>query len=141
MKLTTPYPLRLGTVSHIGIAALGAVGIAALYVLDPRVPGNYPVCPFLSFTGCYCPGCGTLRALHRLLHADVVGALGYNPLTVLSLPFIVYSITTSALREVHVPVPRPAFIHPQWIWVLLVGIVVFWVLRNVPVAPFSMLAP
>ena len=120
---------------------MSALGIAVLYVIDPRVPGNYPVCPFLSLTGCYCPGCGTLRAMYQLMHADVVGALSYNPLTVLSLPFIIYSFTTSALRKVHAPAPRPAFMHPRWIWVLLVGIVLFWVLRNVPVAPFTALAP
>ena len=141
MELTTRYPLRLGSVTHVGIAALSSFGIAVLYVIDPRVPGNYPVCPFLSLTGCYCPGCGTLRALYQLMHADVVGALGYNPLAVLSLPFIIYSLTTSALRKVRAPAPRPAFIHPRWIWVLLVGIVVFWVLRNVPVAPFTALVP
>ena len=120
---------------------LGALGVAVLYVLDPRVPGNYPVCPFLSLTGCYCPGCGTLRALHRLLYGDITGALGYNPLTVLALPFVGYSLLTGALRAFQWPAPRPSFVHPRWIWALLAGVVLFWVLRNVPVTPFSMLAP
>ena len=139
--MTTPYPLRFGAVSHIGIAVLSTLGIVVLYVLDPRVPGNYPVCPFYALTGCYCPGCGTLRALYQLLHADVAGALGYNPLTVLSLPFIVYSLAAGALRAFRLPAPGPVFVHSRWIWALLAGIVMFWALRNVPVAPLTYLAP
>lgn len=139
--MTIPYPLRFGAVSHLGIAALSACGIAVLYVYDPRVPGNYPICPFFALTGCYCPGCGTLRALHGLLRGDVASALGYNPLTVLALPFIVYSCAAGALRALRLPVPGPVFVHSRWIWALLVGIVVFWALRNVPVAPLTYLAP
>ena len=63
------------------LALLAAVGMGLVYFVDPRPAGNYPPCLFLYFTGCYCPGCGTLRALHRLLHGDLLGALGYNPLT------------------------------------------------------------
>ncbi len=139
--VTAPYPLHSKAVLYIGAGALSAVGIAVLYVFDPRVPGNYPVCPFLSLTGCYCPGCGTLRALHRLLHGDVASALGYNPLTVLLVPFLAYSFLTSALRAFHLPAPRQTFVHPRWIWALLVGLIVFWALRNLPVAPFTVLAP
>ena len=71
----------------------GLAGIAFLYLPSiPGIRGIFPACPFLSLTGCYCPGCGTLRALHTLLRGDVAGAIGYNVLTVLSLPFIAYSL-------------------------------------------------
>jgi hypothetical protein len=33
------------------------------------------------------------------------------------------------------------FIPHQWIWALLVGVVAFWVLRNVPIDPLTVLAP
>jgi len=135
------YPIRAPYISYLVLAALGACGVAVLYVLDPRVPGNYPVCPFLAFTGCYCPGCGTLRALHRLLYGDFTGALGYNSLTVLSLPFLTYSLVAGALKSFQLPAPRRFFVPPHCIWALLAGVILFWVLRNVPVAPFSMLAP
>ncbi len=133
---------RLSTrAAYVGLALLGAIALAALYVFDPRNPGGYPVCPFLGLTGYHCPGCGTLRALHQLLHGNVLGALGYNPLTLLSLPFIAYSLAVGAMRAFRVSVPRPVFVPHQLIWALFVGIVAFWVLRNVPVEPFSVLAP
>ncbi len=127
--------------AYAGLAILGAAGIAFLYAFDPRNPGIFPACPFLSLTGCYCPGCGTLRALHVLLRGDVASALGYNILTVLSLPFIAYSYGAGAMRAFGLKAPRPVFVHPRWIWALLAAVVAFWVLRNVPLAPLAVLAP
>ena len=127
--------------AYAGLALLGAAGLAFLYFFDPRVSGLYPVCPFLGLTGCYCPGCGTLRALHLLLRGDVAGALGYNVVTVLSLPFIAYSYATGAMRAFGLRAPRPVFVHPRWIWALLAAVIAFWVLRNVPFTPLTVLAP
>ena len=101
----------------------------------------FPTCPFLSLTGCYCPGCGTLRALYVLLHGDVIGALGYNVLAVLSLPFIAYSYGSGAMRAFGLRAPRPAFVHPYLIWALLLAIVAYWITRNLPFVPLNVLAP
>ncbi len=127
--------------AYAGLAILGAAGIALLYAFDPRNPGLFPACPFLGLTGCYCPGCGTLRALHMLLRGDVTAALGYNAVTVLSLPFIAYSLGAGAMRAFGLKAPRRVFLHPGWIWALLAGVVAFWVLRNLPLTPLAMLAP
>ena len=127
--------------TYVGLALLGLAGLAVLYAVDPRNPGSYPVCPFLGLTGCYCPGCGTLRALHRLMFGDIAGALGYNPLTVMSLPLVAYSLAAGALRAFDLPAPRPLFLRSRWIWALLAGVVAFWALRNLPVGPLTALAP
>ena len=126
---------------YVGLALLAVLGLAVLYNFDPRNPGTYPVCPFLGLTGCYCPGCGTLRSLHQLLHGNFVSAFGYNPLAVLALPFIVYSYVTGAARAFRIPAPRPVFVHHFWIWTLLVGVIAFWILRNIAVEPLTVLAP
>ena len=126
---------------YLGLALLGSVCVAVLYALDPRETGNYPVCVFLTLTGCYCPGCGTLRALHRLLYGDFVTALGYNSLVVLSLPVIAYSYATGALRACGMRAPRPISVHAWWTWALLAGAAAFWVLRNLPIDPLTALAP
>ena len=128
-------------VGYVAIIALGFAGVAVLYTFDPRNPGTYPICPFLGLTGYHCPGCGTLRALHQLLHGNVIAALGYNPLTVLSLPFIAYSLADGAMRGFRVKGLPRIFIPHQYIWALFVGIVAFWLLRNVPIEPLTVLAP
>ena len=126
---------------YLVFAAVGIVGALVLYNVDPRNPSSYPVCPFLGLTGCYCPGCGTLRALHQLLHGNLLTAMGYNPLAVLSLPFIAYSLAASALRAFPLPAPKPVFMPSKLIWGLFAAVIAFWALRNVPYEPFSLLAP
>ena len=123
------------------MAIAGLVGLVLLYNVDPRNPGSYPICPFLGLTGCFCPGCGTLRALHQLLHGNPIAAFGYNPFAVLSIPFIAYSYMTGALRTFALPAPAPVFVQSRWIWGLLAAVLAFWALRNVPFAPFTVLAP
>ena len=128
-------------VAYVGLALLGLASLAVLFAVDPRYPGSYPICPFLRLTGCYCPGCGTLRALHSLLYGDLAAAFGYNPLAILSLPFVTYSFATGMLRAFQVPVPRPVYLPSRLIWTLLAVVVTFWALRNVPAGPLAALAP
>ena len=125
----------------VGLALLSLSGAGMVYFVDPRVPGNYPTCPFLFVTGCYCPGCGTLRALATLMEGDLLGAMGYNALTVLSLP-ILAMLTFSALSGKGGRMPRMNVRVPHWAaWTLLAVILGFWALRNIPVEPFLTLAP
>lgn len=126
---------------HAALAGFGVVGLVAVYAFDPAKPGVYPVCPFFGLTGCHCPGCGTLRALHQLLHGDLISAAKYNLFVVLALPFIAYSFISGTLRAFQLPAPTPIYVPHQVIWALLMAILTFWVLRNVPVGPFTVLAP
>ena len=131
----SPWP------SLAALSALAVAGLALLRMVDPRVPGNYPSCPFLFLTGCYCPGCGTLRALATLMEGDLRGAMGYNPLTVLSLP-ILAALTFSMVTGQTERLPRTGLrVPPLAAWSLLAVILAFWGLRNVPVEPFTVLAP
>ena len=124
-----------------GLLPIALAGAGILYVFDPAQPDIFPTCPFLSLTGCYCPGCGTLRALHQLLNGNIVKALGYNVLTVAMLPFLAYSLGTAAGRRLGMRVPGVVLVDHRLIWALFAGIVLFWVARNVPMWPLTVLAP
>ena len=116
----------------IGIAALfAAVGMAIVFAVDPARAGLFPPCPLHRYTGLWCPGCGTTRALHQLLHGNVAAAFRFNPLAITLLPVIGYLCVR---REDNV-------LKPVWIWTLLGVVVAFGVLRNIPVYPFTLLAP
>jgi hypothetical protein len=109
-----------------------------LHMYDPAKSTLFPPCPFHALTGLHCPGCGTLRALHELLHGHPVTAFGLNPLTVLCLPVVGYIFLCKAVPGRRL---RSLSISAFWGWILLGAIAVFWIMRNVPAYPFSLLAP
>ena len=123
------------------LAAMSVAAAGGVYLFDPRDPGLYPVCPFFGLTGCYCPGCGTLRAVHQLMHGRVAAAFGYNLYAMLTLPVVGYSFTVGGLRAYGLPAPPRMFVPVSLIWMLMAAILAFWVLRNLPFPPFVLLAP
>ena len=115
-------------------AVTGAAAVAGvtLFAVDPNEPGHYPTCPFLLTTGYYCPGCGALRAVHDLLHGDLLGAIARNPLAVVALPYLLLAWLAWVLRISGRPTPRSTSL-PSWVlWVVLGAVITFGVLRNVP---------
>jgi hypothetical protein len=70
-----------------------------------------------------------------------MAAFGLNPLMVLSLPFVAYSFMSKIAREVRGCGLPTVFVPSGWIWALFVLVISFWILRNIPVYPFSWLAP
>jgi len=123
----------------VAAAAGGAAGL--LVAVDPTEPGHYPTCPFLAVTGLYCPGCGTLRVVHQLLTGHPGAALGLNPLFVVALPFLLYAYLRWAGERV-AGVRLPAVNAPPWsVRLVPVLIIAFGVARNIPIDPFTALAP
>ena len=118
-----------------------SAGAIYLYSFNPVAAGIYPICPFHALTGLHCPGCGTVRALHQLLHGNVLAAMRLNSFAVIMLPPIAYWLVSSGLQFIgRKPLPSK-FIPAFWIWMLLAAILLYWVLRNIPYYPFSLLAP
>lgn len=117
------------------------IGLIYFYKYNPA-ESLYPPCPFYYITGLYCPGCGSSRAVHNLLHGRFLKALDLNPLMVLSIPFVLYLFISD--MEIHlgkkVIFKRPVFTHGVYI-IIMCLIIVYWVLRNIPFYPFTILAP
>jgi len=123
------------------IFASAVAGLVVLFLFDPAQSGVFPPCPLRFLTGWYCPGCGSLRALHQLLHGNLGAAWALNPLTVLLLPFVIYGVASHAFFEIHGQhLPRP-FLPAVWIRALCAVIILFGVARNLPFHPFDSLAP
>jgi hypothetical protein len=120
------------------VAASAAAALAWVGTVDPGEPGHYPTCPFLAVTGWFCPGCGSLRALHALAHGDLGAALARNPLMVLTVPVLLGWWVAWLVRSL---CGRPRrWAAPAWtIWAFLALVLAFTVARNLPGATF--LAP
>jgi hypothetical protein len=136
-SLAVGTPLwRWGPPAAVAAAAATVVGYVG--AVDPNQAGHYPTCPFLFLTGYYCPGCGSLRGIHALAHGDLMAAIDHNVLMVAALPYLVAGYL-GWLRRRGWDRPRTWLAPPWVIWALLVVVLAYWVLRNVPA--FSWLAP
>jgi hypothetical protein len=114
----------------IALVAGAVAAVAGLYFIDPSATAVVPPCPFHYLTGLYCPGCGSMRGIHQLLHGHLAAALRLNPLMVASLPVMALLLL------------RPSLARRPWVaWGAFVVIMAFWILRNVPAWPFIYLAP
>lgn len=133
----TPRARTALTTAGLLLAVLGA---GLLYAFDPSGPGSlFPPCPLFALTGLLCPGCGTTRALHALVHADLARAMAMNPLMVVSIPAVaLMGWDALGFRLAPLNLWARALARPApWGAVL----VVYGVLRNLPWPPFAWLAP
>lgn len=120
---------RLRGPALLGVGAAAVIALAG--IVDPNEPGHYPTCPFLATTGFYCPGCGTLRAVHALVRGDLSTALARNPAAVLAL--VVGTILWARAIGLELRGRSSTLPWPRWIqWALPIVVAGYWVLRNVP---------
>lgn len=122
------------------MGALAAGACAVIWVADPTTPGGFlPVCPTKALLGIDCPGCGTLRMIYSLLHFDFLSALQFNALGVVALAFlfVAYGMWTYG-RAVGRKIS--SWQNHRWAaTVTMVLVVVWFVVRNLPFAPFTAL--
>ena len=125
------------------VALAGAAGAAillALWIHPPGADGSYwPACPFHALTGLFCPGCGSTRALHALLHGELAVAWSMNPLLMLLLPVLPLMAARAAGWQSGRIARAVASLGDARPWAVLV--VGYFILRNIPAWPFEALAP
>jgi hypothetical protein len=121
--------MRRWLVIILVLAALLVMGVI-YFALDPSTSGLFPRCTFLSLTGYKCPGCGSQRAIHALLHGDVACAFRYNALLLVAIPWIALCLFAESQR-VRNPRIYARLNAPLLIWLLLAMVLLWWLLRNI----------
>ena len=80
------------------IILLGLI-LIVYYMFDPTSQNLiFWQCPFYWLTGWQCPGCGTQRALHSLLHGQFSAAFQYNQLVFSSIPYVMFGYILERYR-------------------------------------------
>jgi hypothetical protein len=123
-----------------GVLALAAGLCLVLFIFDPGQCRFYPRCLLYQTTGLLCPGCGSLRAFHHLLHGQVLAAVHFNALLVLGIPVAAWLTARSLVCSFNGQ-PQSLGLHPRWLWFVLAAVILFGILRNLPFAHAAWLAP
>jgi hypothetical protein len=66
---------------------------------NPSKSRFFPKCPVKTAFHIDCPGCGSQRAVHALLHFDVVQAFKFNALLVIALPYLALALGLTLIKN------------------------------------------
>lgn len=111
------------------IMVIAAMAVAIYFRWNPASHDFFPRCMFLNLTGLKCPGCGSQRAFHALLHGDVVAALRLNAYLLVGLPLLgVYAV--AEWQRTRWPRFYVALSSPRVLCAIVLTVLLWWVLRN-----------
>lgn len=120
---------RLSVRFRLILAAAFVAGLLFLHFF-PGLLRLYPGCPWFRITGYYCPSCGGLRAVRSLAQGRIAEAARFN-LVITLLPLVVA-----------MPGRFWRWTMRRWFWgVALALFLLYGIVRNLPWAPFAVLAP
>lgn len=117
-------------VMAIAIVMLLVILASVYYFFDPFEVGWMPRCLWKVLTDTDCPGCGSQRMVHALMHGDIIAAWHANAYALCMIPVIIFLFWLEFTRERH---PKLyARVHtPTVITLLVVSVMGWWVLRNI----------
>lgn len=105
---------------------LGIAVLVMYFLISPNESSLFPSCPFYSYTGWLCPGCGSQRAFHEILHGNIVQAWRYNPIFLLGL---IYLIAFLGLKFIRSSIVGKMF-STKVLAIFIVILLVFSIFRN-----------
>lgn len=111
----------------LAVAAV-LVAMCVYFYFDPS-DNLFPRCPFLVAIGYQCPGCGSQRAIHALLHGDIVSAWHFNAMLVVFIPLIVVLIVAE-FRRTRAPHFYRLVNSAAVIWTSAAVLILWWIFRN-----------
>jgi hypothetical protein len=135
------YPFRSRLLIVLAVAVVVPAATALLLAFPPEAYPYYPRCVFNLVTGLHCPGCGMTRCVGAALRGDWQQAAAYNVLALVVFPvLIVYGLRWSVCWLMGWPTTTRRM--PPWAIYTIFGLMLgFWIARNVPAYPFTLLAP
>ena len=107
-------------------------GCVIYFIYNPVESVLFPKCPFLLLTGLKCPGCGSQRAIHAMLHFDFYAAFRHNAMLLFSIPYIILLVVAKIARFISPDSVFTAKIQSaSIIRVFFALVILFWITRNI----------
>ncbi|MDE6021964.1 MAG: DUF2752 domain-containing protein, partial [Muribaculaceae bacterium] len=103
----------------IVIAVLAIILASVYYFFDPSDVGWMPRCLWKVLTDTDCPGCGSQRMAHALMHGDIIAAWHANAYALCMIPVIIFLFWLEFRRERHPGLY--ALVHKPAMMMLLVA--------------------
>ena len=116
------------------LCALAAAGLC--YAAWVQATGLGVPCLFHALTGLYCPGCGVTRCANALLHGNWCAALQSNVDVVVLVPFFVWLALAAARSYLVCGAVRLTKRQNAAVYAAIAVLVMFGVVRNIPVLWF-----
>jgi hypothetical protein len=136
----SPHRNRNRILAGFGATAMVA-GLTLLIFFDPSSESFFPACPLYTTTGLACAGCGLTRATHAIIHGDLYRGIRYNILSPLVMVLLGYTWLALAGFAVRGRSLSFRLLHGKTSTVILVTLIVFSIVRNLPYYPFTLLFP
>ena len=115
--------------SIIGFFILGA-GIYYFYQHDPAQSETvFILCVTKNISGIDCPGCGSQRAFHELLHGNFIKAAKLNLTIYFFTPLLLFLFLKTVLKPFRIDLPD-LLITTKRLMLILFFLLLFTVLRN-----------
>jgi len=115
--------------SIIGFFILG-VGIYYFYQNDPAQSETvFILCVTKNISGIDCPGCGSQRAFHELLHGNFIKAAKLNLTIYFFTPLLLFLFLKTVLKPFRIDLPD-LLITTKRLMLILFFLLLFTVLRN-----------
>lgn len=103
----------------------------ALYFIFNPVDSEWaPKCAFHALTGYDCPGCGSQRMLHALLHGDIAGAWRANAFILCLIPLLALMLWSASFRTRH-PRLYAVLNSPLAIITVTAALIIWTIARNI----------
>lgn len=118
------------TIKWLLLSAFVAVAAVIYFVFDPSEVEFFPKCIFYQMTGLECPACGSQRAVHAILHGNILEGLKTNPFIIISIPYAIGLISILIFKTPFTTRLRAKLLHPIVVYAYCIIFVAWWIIRN-----------
>lgn len=114
----------------VAVTSVMVILAVVYFFIDPMEVRWMPKCIWKVATGTDCPGCGSQRMAHAIMHGDLRGAWQANAYALCMLPLMAMLLWLEIFRARHRRLYR--MVHsPAVVSGLGASVLVWWIVRNV----------